>query len=74
VVDYLARRLAVDWLSYTQRAAIGVFTISELAGQDRRQWCDPPGGQPSPLEMFADVQRSRRWPAAGGMTGDTSAR
>jgi ribonucleoside-diphosphate reductase alpha chain len=74
VVDYLARRLAVDWLSYTQRAAIGVFTISELAGLDRRQWCDPAGGQPSPLEMFADVQRSRRWPAAGGMTGDTSAR
>jgi hypothetical protein len=33
MVDYLARRLAVDWLSYTQRAAIGVFTISELAGR-----------------------------------------
>lgn len=42
VVDYLARRLAVDWLSYTQRAAIGVFTIAELAGQGRRQWGDPP--------------------------------
>jgi len=42
VVDYLARRLAVDWLSYTQRAAIGVFTISELAGQGRREWGEPP--------------------------------
>ena len=40
VVDYVARRLAVDWLSYAQRAAIGVFTISELAGQGRREWCD----------------------------------
>jgi ribonucleoside-diphosphate reductase alpha chain len=35
VVDYLAQRLAVDWLSYAQRAAMGVFTISELAGCSR---------------------------------------
>ncbi|HWG26830.1 MAG TPA: hypothetical protein VG296_22130, partial [Actinospica sp.] len=42
VVDYLARRLAVDWLSYAQRAAIGVFTTSELAGQGGRE-CDPRG-------------------------------
>ena len=41
VVDYVARRLAVDWLPYAQRAAIGVFTISELAAQGGREWCDP---------------------------------
>ena len=36
-VDYIARRLAIDWLPYGERAAIGVFTIYELAGQSRRE-------------------------------------
>jgi hypothetical protein len=49
VVDYLARRLAVDWLSYAQRAAIGVFTISELVGQGRREWCDLPDREARPI-------------------------
>jgi hypothetical protein len=49
VVDYLARRLAVDWLSYAQRAAIGVFTISELVGQGRREWCDRPDREARPI-------------------------
>ena len=41
VVDYFARRLAVDWLPYPERAALSVFTISELAGQTRREWDGP---------------------------------
>ena len=35
VADYLARRLAIDWLSYPERAALGVYTLTErvmLAG------------------------------------------
>jgi hypothetical protein len=35
VADYLARRLAIDWLPYPERAAIGVYTLTErvtLAG------------------------------------------
>ena len=32
VADYVARRLAIDWLPYAQRAALGVFAASELAG------------------------------------------
>jgi ribonucleoside-diphosphate reductase alpha chain len=29
VVDYLARRLAIDWLPYPDRAALGVYTLTE---------------------------------------------
>jgi hypothetical protein len=29
VVDYLARRLAIDWLPYHERAALGVYTLTE---------------------------------------------
>jgi hypothetical protein len=28
-VDYIARRLAIDWLPYSDRAALGVFTRAE---------------------------------------------
>ncbi len=28
-VDYIARRLAIDWLPYPERAALGVYTIAE---------------------------------------------
>jgi hypothetical protein len=28
-VDYVARRLAIDWLPYPDRAALGVFTLAE---------------------------------------------
>jgi hypothetical protein len=36
VVDYFARRLAIDWLPYAERKALGVFTIAELVEQTRR--------------------------------------
>jgi hypothetical protein len=28
-VDYIARRLAIDWLPYSDRAALGVYTLTE---------------------------------------------
>ena len=28
-VDYIARRLAIDWLPYPERAVLGVYTLSE---------------------------------------------
>ena len=28
-VDYIARRLAIDWLPYPDRAALGVYTVAE---------------------------------------------
>jgi hypothetical protein len=33
-VDYVARRLAIDWLPYSDRAALGVFTLAERV----RRW------------------------------------
>ena len=28
-VDYIARRLAIDWLPYPERAALGIYTLTE---------------------------------------------
>ena len=30
-VDYIARRLAIDWLPYCDRAALGIYTLTERA-------------------------------------------
>jgi len=30
-VDYIARRLAIDWLPYPDRAALGIYTLAERA-------------------------------------------
>src|ERR1700719_636132 len=41
-VDYLARRLALDWLPYPDRAALGIYTLAERAGNPagiRRHRC-----------------------------------
>ena len=32
-VDYVARRLAIDWLPYPERAALGVYTLTERVQQ-----------------------------------------
>jgi hypothetical protein len=37
VIDYIARRLAIDWLPYQPRAALGVFTLTERVEQ-AAQW------------------------------------
>lgn len=29
IIDYVARRLAIDWLPHAERAALGIYTISE---------------------------------------------
>jgi hypothetical protein len=36
-VDYCCRRLAIDWLPYPERAALGVFTTAERGRQLERQ-------------------------------------
>lgn len=35
-VDYVSRRLAIDWLPYPDRAALGVLTQAERGERDRR--------------------------------------
>ena len=47
-VDYIARRLAIDWLPYPDRAALGVFTeAAGGAGSSGPPWW-PPGRLPGP--------------------------
>ncbi len=48
VVDYLARRLAVDWLPYPERARLGVFTVSERVKQAGMQG---PAHEPAPKPL-----------------------
>jgi len=46
-VDYIARRLAIDWLPYPERAALGVYTLTERV-QQASTWiraCVPGGRQ-----------------------------
>jgi ribonucleoside-diphosphate reductase alpha chain len=45
-VDYVARRLAIDWLPYPDRAALGVYTLTERV-QQAGTWMGAQGpGQP----------------------------
>jgi len=49
-VDYVARRLAIDWLPYADRAALGVFTLTE-----RVRHRQPEVGHPAlPTSLIAD--------------------
>ena len=34
-VDYIARRLAIDWLAYAERAELGVYTLTERVHRAR---------------------------------------
>lgn len=51
VVDYVARRLAVDWLPYADRAALGVFTLTE-----RVQWAAGGPGEPAYASRRAVIE------------------
>jgi hypothetical protein len=39
VIDYVARRLAIDWLPYLQRANLGIFTLDERVAA-AQQWLE----------------------------------
>jgi hypothetical protein len=43
VADYLARRLAIDWLPYPERAALGIYTLTERVAlaRDWMRTADP---------------------------------
>ena len=57
-VDYIARRLALDWLPYRDRAVLGVYTLTE-----RR---DEPGPAASRLLSGYVVSARARGPAGRG--------
>jgi ribonucleoside-diphosphate reductase alpha chain len=39
VVDYIARRLAIDWLPYSERTELGIFTVTERMA-NAQDWMD----------------------------------
>jgi ribonucleoside-diphosphate reductase alpha chain len=58
VIDYFARRLAVDWLPQAERASLGVFTISERIGQADRDAATPkPPLPPASTRGHGDTSR-----------------
>jgi hypothetical protein len=44
-IDYVARRLAIDWLPYADRAALGVYTLTERAHCRSVSWPRRVAGQ-----------------------------
>ena len=74
-VDYIARRLAIDWLPYAERAELGVYTLTERVHR-ASTWitalrAEQPGGQH--LEHLAEgggeVQPHRGQRRVGGVGG-----
>jgi ribonucleoside-diphosphate reductase alpha chain len=44
VADYVARRLAIDWLPRRRRAELGILTVAERV-ERARAWMDVPGAR-----------------------------
>ena len=64
-VDYIARRLAIDWLPYSDRAALGIYTLAERAGAA----AVPATGLAGPLAQPgfpADRRLGAVWPVVTG--------
>ena len=60
VLDYLFRRLALDYLPYEKRAELGIFTAAERANQVENDY----GGQPAETENV-DLETLRSTVEAG---------
>jgi hypothetical protein len=57
-VDYIARRLAIDWLPYPDRSALGVYTLAERAGSRPPQRASRPPRASSPAPITSSTSRS----------------
>ena len=66
VIDYVARRLAIDWLSYPDRASLGVFTIAERVAA-ARTWMDTEDRRMSGPRGDAGMD-AFRWEIATGIS------
>ena len=64
VVDYVSRRLAVDWLPYDERAALGVLTLAERV-QRASAWT---GAHPHVSARGHDGAAARLWEVASGVS------
>jgi ribonucleoside-diphosphate reductase alpha chain len=60
-VDYIARRLAIDWLPYPDRAALGVYTLAERAGlrEAQRSVSPPSRGSARPVRQLHQADHVR---------------
>jgi len=67
VIDYVARRLAIDWLPYPERAALGVLTVREThelaAGAEGKQLAggDPRRYRVDPIQPFRELLALQRY-------------
>jgi len=60
-IDYIARRLAIDWLPYCDRAALGVYTLAE---RPRRRTPAAHLSAPGlPSKIWPRLHHRTSWPA-----------
>lgn len=71
VIDYTCRRIAIDWLPYPDRAALGVHTPTEQATRGGRTAAGLPrqrerlAGLRCPARVLARHEEARLQPPAG---------
>jgi ribonucleoside-diphosphate reductase alpha chain len=75
VADYVARRLAIDWLPAEERASLGIYTRAERLARPWPEAAPPEAAPPlttpplttppeAPLPEAAPTGDARPWPAA----------
>jgi ribonucleoside-diphosphate reductase alpha chain len=63
VIDYVARRLAIDWLPYRERASLGIFTIDERVAA-AQPWLDKEDARLSAASSRRTGLEAFRWELA----------
>ena len=66
IIDYVARRLAIDWLPHRERASLGVFTVDERVDA-ARGWMDIEDARPSRAAHGDAGLDAYRWEMATGI-------
>ena len=67
IADYLARRLAIDWLPFHQRTELGIFTVGEKMDQARDWMARTDAELSAPPAAEDDTLRAFRWALATGL-------
>jgi ribonucleoside-diphosphate reductase alpha chain len=66
IVDYLARKLAIEYLPAEQREALGIMTLEERTAQLDAQYGDAPTPAGESTPSAQDVGRSKELPTLAG--------
>ena len=64
IMDYIFRRLALDYLPFDERAALGIYSAEERSRQLDTGSYEPAPVEISEAESLKSVERRRRKPAA----------